>query len=354
MKTNRLTPIFLSGLFLIIMTACPKHVEDVEIQDVDISEVKENTAVLSWAVSSDAYASVRIILNNETDLSESSRTIILNGNTSTSTFLEELTGLTKYSLTVELQDSNSEKLCCSDEKTFKTSCSKVPVKMLTRDSYTLRGNIYYLSSWTEKVPGILMMHGLGEVMAPWPESETMNMLIARGYACMSFNFRGHSNSEAFDIQKFKQDSGGFFLGCDMEAALSCLTAHDIVDPSSIGLMGGSMGGSASVIGNYFPQVKTSVALSPVIGSGIPFKNFFPELEQEYLISISYIVAENDDSGGYDFPGMSSDLYDITEEPRKLWIIPGIPHHGSSLATYPGVNDEIVYWFTETMPSPYTK
>ncbi len=350
MKTHPFIISALSVFLLLITTACPPQ-DRPEIVAVDISNKEETSVVLHWGVTTDEFSSIRIILSNETDLSESVRTISIEGNTSRSILLDGLTGLTKYSFRLELLDSNAELITSSEEKTFITSYTSEKLEISTMDGYLLRGNIYYLGSWSTKSPGIIMMHGLGEVMAPWPKSETMDILIQQGYVCMTFNFRGHGNSQSFDTKLFKSSKGAFYLGCDVKAAVQYMIHHSRVDSSSIGLMGGSMGGTASVLGNYFPEVRTSVALGPVINDGPTIMSYFPELEGNNLKSIYYIVGELDNLGDYDFPGISATFYKVTEEPRNLWIIPGISHHGSALTTHLGVNDSIAHWFTKTIPSP---
>ncbi len=114
-----------------------------------------------------------------------------------------------------------------------------------------------------------------------------------------------------------------------------------------------MGGMAAVLGNLHPEVITEVITSVALGPTNAlsyYKSLFPELGQHNLACIYYIVGKNDFLSDYDFPGEAQKLYNVTEEPRKLWILPGSALHGSTLMTHSGVNDSIVAWMKEQMPS----
>jgi alpha-beta hydrolase superfamily lysophospholipase len=80
------------------------------------------------------------------------------------------------------------------------------------------------------------------------------MLSAAGYAVLTYDFRGHGQSEGhLDPPS---------AATDLETALAYLRSHPQVDPERIGLVGASMGGMASVIvGAADSSVRTVVAIS---------------------------------------------------------------------------------------------
>jgi len=352
MKTGEIVLPLLSATMMVFLISC--QTDPTEFIEVDVENVNETSATISWETSSDEYTGINLFMTNETGSKEYVKDIRIDGIQNKSIQIDDLAGLTSYQFSLELVKGNE--VLDKEEKIFRTSYSAEKFEMETSDGYTLKGIMYYLSTWTEKVPGIIMMHGLNEVMQPWSKSETMDALIAEGYVCMTFFFRGHGNSEGFDISLFKAPEGPSYLGYDVEAAINFMVNFERIDTSKIGLMGGSMGGSATVLGNFWPEVKSGVALSSVASTAglSAFKDYFPKLADNRLSSIYYMAGELEQPLDMDLAQMARDLHDITEEPTGLWILPGSKLHGSELATYPGVIDTTVNWFIKTLPSPYNK
>ena len=211
-----------------------------------------------------------------------------------------------------------------------------------------------MSSWKQKAPVIIMMHGHGESHNPWEKSETMDRLISTGYACAIFYFRGHNQSAPFDITLFESLDNIYYLGADLEAVIKTLENQPQVDANSIGTLGGSMGGNGACVGNRFPQVKASVALGPV-GPWPPerktFEECFPDIHAVPLQTVFYIVSEEDVTDKYNMYQYTQTLYNETWDPKKLWILYGQKIHGNMLANQPGAPDSICSWFYEYLPSP---
>ena len=337
-----------AGIVCLLIIACTKD-PDIEITNIDVSDVTETTANISWQVSADAYSSTMLSIYEESDPVGSERSFTISENKTTTIDIDGLKGLTKYGYSIALLNESSEEIAKSNEKTFKTTYTKEKIELRTEDSLTLKGQITYFASRQSRVPGIIMMHGLGDVMGQWYNSEMMELLIPEGYACMAFFFRNHGNSDTWDGE-FKSIEGLRVLGYDTDAAINYMKNHERVDSENIGLMGGSMGGMTAVHGNLHPNVRTSVSLSPTDGY-VEYLSVFPEYQQYNLASIYYIVGEYNFLGDYPFPSASQTLFDATEEPRKLWIITGSSSHATALLFHPGVNESIVDWIKEQMPSP---
>ena len=56
-----------------------------------------------------------------------------------------------------------------------------------------------------------------------------------------------------------------------------------------------------------------------------------------------------DDPNVDFPAEANSLYELTEEPRKLDIIPGTSDHGSNLLSRDSLNASIEEWFLQYLP-----
>jgi hypothetical protein len=106
-----------------------------------------------------------------------------------------------------------------------------------------------------------------------------------------------------------------------------------------------MGAIMALAGNGYEEVQTSVALSPV-SEGV--FEIFPEMT---LRSAYYLAGELDisDDPPVDCPADAYALYDITEEPRKIDIIPGTSDHGTNLLVRDSLNTSVRMWLHETLP-----
>lgn len=219
------------------------------------------------------------------------------------------------------------------------------IELITEDSYTLTGQVAYLESVTGSRPGIIMMHEFGVFVNPWPGSELMRQLVAEGYVCLTFFFRGHGSSDPVDdLMDLIDDKS--LLAEDLNTAIDYIKAHELVSSDELGLMGGSMGAIMALAGNGYEEVKTSVALSPN-RNGV--YAIFPDMT---LSSVYYLVGEQDiheEIEGGDFPAETQLLYDLTEEPRRLDIIEGTADHGTSLLSREELNTSIKEWILDKLP-----
>lgn len=341
-------------ILIFFLVSCKK---DLEIFNKFVIGITETSGTLNWVTNQDEYTSAYITLFPEFDPSASLNTYTVDNNSEKSIVFEGLKGLTEYNYEISLLGGSEELV--REKGSFRTTYTSEKTNLFTRDSFTLKGEISYMSAWDNKVPAIIMMHGLSEVMNIWQDSDTMEKLLKEGYACMTFFNRGHKNSDDFPLELFEGPDAVKYLGADVEAAIQGLKEYEFIDPMKVGLMGGSMGGSSSVIGNFFPEVCASVPLGPVwpADGTVQVKKFFPELESSCMQSIYCIASEKDivqiNETEYNFPAMARNVYNDTRAPRKLWIINGPGLHGSKLTTYPGVQDSLTAWFVEQMPSPYS-
>jgi len=348
MKKKMTTKIGMAAVLagMISLLGCP---DSVKVMNVSVTP-SETSASISWETNNDHYSAAEIVLYKAENhsLVESKE---VPGTMDNSVIFEDLTGLSTYEYTISLQGGSET---ASHSGRFRTTYSSLPLTMITRDSFRLVGDLFYLSSWKQKVPVIVMMHGHGETHTPWEKSKTMDSLISTGYACATFYFRGHNQSASFDIELFKSLENTYYVGADLEAVIHTLGNQSQVDGNSIGMLGGSMGGEGACVGNRFPQVKASVALGPVgpwPKERKTFEECFPDVDAVPLQTVYYIVSEFDVQGEYNMFEYTQNLYNSTMDPRKLWILYGVKVHGNQLANHPGALDSICSWFYEQMPSP---
>jgi alpha-beta hydrolase superfamily lysophospholipase len=172
----------------------------------------------------------------------------------------------------------------------------------------------------------------------------MKKLVAEGYVCLTFFNRGHGTSTPVDdLMDLINDKS--LLAKDLKAAIDFMNGHELVSPGKLGLVGGSMGAIMALAGNGYEEVLTSVALSPAIDGVFVI---FPGMT---LSSAYYLVGELDihDNPAVNFPAETNALYDLTEVPKKLNIIPATSDHGSDLLSRDSLNTSIVDWILERNP-----
>jgi dienelactone hydrolase len=217
------------------------------------------------------------------------------------------------------------------------------VDVTTSDGLNIAGKICYLESVSAKKPGVLLMGVLG-LPNLWKNEETFNKLVAAGYVCYIFDWRGQGQSDSFPPPTNADEIFYYvdnYYKFDLTACYNYLKNHPQVDSTKLALAGGSLGANMSLVGNNWNNIKASAALSASL-AGL-------NLAQP-LQNVLYIVCENDCSSAYNFCYVdhTTQLYeDNTIDPKKLVIFPG-NHHGLDVMGLPGVSTEIVDWIKERM------
>ncbi len=317
--------------------------------DIPILKVLDPTAItetgfqLNWSITNPVgFNTIEVLLSEDEEMTKIVRFIELNDISAQNAIFDGLKGATPYFYKVSLKNQGST-VVESDLKRVETSFKMESFSLLTEDSYSLSSKLTYLESVSGSRPGIIMMHELGVWVNPWPGSDLMKQLVADGYVCLTYFFRGHGTSTPVDdLMDLVNDKS--LVAKDLQAAIDYMNAHELVS-DSLGLIGGSMGAIMALAGNGYEEVLSSVALSPTRDGVFVI---FPNMT---LSSVYYLVGEEDirDLQGGDFPAETNALYDITEEPRKLNIIPGTSDHGTNLLSRDSLNISIEDWFLQTLP-----
>jgi len=316
---------------------------------VPVLKVLESTSIsetgfqLNWSISNPVgFNIIEVLLAEDEEMTKIVRVDELNDISVQNIEFEGLQGATPYFYKISLKNQGAS-VVDSDVKRVETSFRMDGFNLLTEDSYSLTAKFAYLESVSGSRPGIIMMHEFGVWVNPWVGSDLLKQLVAEGYVCLTFFNRGHGTStpvdDLMDLVNNKE-----LLTRDLQAAIDYMIGHELVS-GTLGLMGGSMGAILALAGNGYEEVLTSVALSPT-RDGVFL--IFPDMT---LSSVYYLAGEQDITGqqGGDFPAEATALYNISEEPRKLNIIPGTGDHGTSLLSRDSLNTSIQEWFLEMLP-----
>ncbi|WP_239123379.1 S9 family peptidase [Rhizocola hellebori] len=130
-----------------------------------------------------------------------------------------------------------------------------PFEYTARDGLRVPGYVSYPPNVPARdLPAVVHVHG-----GPWERHEwgydiEAQWLANRGYACVQVNFRGSTGyGKAFVNAGDKE--WGRAMHTDLLDAIGHLAAWGIIDPSRVGIMGGSFGGYAALVGAAFtPEV----------------------------------------------------------------------------------------------------
>jgi uncharacterized protein len=217
------------------------------------------------------------------------------------------------------------------------------VQFITEDNLHLKG--WYIP--TQNGASVILVHGYKN------DRSTMlsraQILVKRGYGVLLFDLRAHGESEG-DLITF-----GLYEVRDVRAAYQFLLAQPGVDAEKIGILGGSMGGTVSLLSaEQIPALKAVVAESAfptlhdaipaaVANSGLP-SVFFAPVVQWFAERLGHFRAAEISAidqigliaprpvfllqGGKDLlvvPESGQRLYDAAGDPRELWFDAGVGH-----------------------------
>ena len=317
--------------------------ETPELKVLGPSLLSETGFQLNWSIINlVGFSTIEVLLAEDEEMTKIVKVNELNDISVQNVAFEGLKGARPYFYKISLKNQGAS-VVESDVKRVETSFRMDSFSLLTEDSYSLTAKLSYLESVSGERPGIIMMHEFGVWVNPWVGSDLLKQLVAEGYVCLTFFNRGHGTStpvdDLMDLINNKE-----LLTRDLQTAINYMNEHALVS-GTLGLIGGSMGAILSLAGNGYEEVLTSVALSPT-RDGVFL--IFPSMT---LSSVYYLAGEQDirDQQGADFPAEANALYDITEEPRKLNIIPGTADHGTNLLSRDSLNISIRKWFLEMLP-----
>lgn len=325
-------------LVLVLMLACSKS-DDPEPSPAftsNVSDVSETGFTVSWSAPA-ALASVTIEVSEEEGMNPLVYTFTEDQPDVKSHAIEGLHGAKVYyfRLTANFQDGSSFTGVSQAQETSNTSEN---VMIETPDGMQLAGKLSYLSYLDEQRPAVIFMHELGVWVNNWKGADVVKKFVAEGYVCLVFDFRGHGNSTSIpNLGVLIEDWS--LVATDLTAAMAFLKSNPRVDSTNLALAGGSLGAIMSLAGNGFEEVKSTVALSP---AKMGVYTLFPDLVPA---NVCYIVGEHDihQDPDVNFPEEAQYLYDLSDEPRNLTIVPGTGAHGTELLESTGVEDLIFQW-----------
>lgn len=340
MKTSCLFCVMFAVIAMISYQGCKNKQEDSEpalkITLHEPTDIKETSFVANWSVNQSGVTSVKIEVSFKADFSEIVKSLTLSDPSLTSQLVDGLKGATAYHHRVHIGLSDG-KAGTSKPVSLMTSYYAEQADVTTVDGLRIAGKICYLESNTAKSPGILLM-GVGGLPNLWKHEASFYQLVAMGYVCYVFDWRGQGQSDYFPRLQHIDSLSVYINNYHKKDLLACYTYfknHPKVDSGRMAMAGGSLGATMSLVGNTFSHIKASVALSATK---------YGLILDEPLQNVLYIVCEDDDSPlGIDYSEDAEKLYNnATLAPKKLILLPGSAH-GLDVLGLPGVQKEVVDW-----------
>jgi dienelactone hydrolase len=205
-----------------------------------------------------------------------------------------------------------------------------PTTLLTPDGLALAATIY-APAGDGPFPGVVLSHMSGGTQGDWdalPEA-----LRQAGYIVLTFDFRGHGESEG------NLDPPSAAL--DLTTALSYLRTLPEVATGQIGLVGASMGGMTSVIvGADNPDVRTVVGISTSPGAG--GQNPIAVIGR---LSPRPFLAIGCTGDPLTRPERVTELFNAAGEPKQLILLDCDAHANDIFGTAAGqeLSDQLQQW-----------
>ena len=334
---------FLTLLMISIFyfSGCQKDENEPELQITlkDASDITETSFVINWTLNRSAIKSISIDVSSDSIFSVDLKTIAVANTANTSQKVDGLHGATTYylRLNVTLDDGIKK---TSYTRAVSTGYTSEVVEAFTTDGIRIAGVISYLSGDRSKKSGLIL---LGEYSRPnhWNRKDFFKELLASGYVCYHFDWRGHGESGDWEMPQTTEELREFVSTHalnDLKACYEYFKGHELIDPDRLALIGSSLGATESLNGNSLPGLKASVAMSAFmfgLNEGHTHKNVF------------LIACEEDDNDIGNSAVLAQAIYDDAAEPKKLLILPGDEHGYDILKKSTGgyVKQEIIDWIT---------
>lgn len=346
MKTHSFFTVFII-LSLVFILGCPDPdppTPEPALQ-LTIGEPTEKTEtgfMLHWTTNRTDISSLAIEICQKNDFVNLVKQVNVADPTKTSQEVDGLNGATNYFVRIKvvLNDGTNSN---SKSKKITTKYQTEPANVTTTDGLNIVGDLYYLNSNPAKSPAVILM-GVFTLSNQWKSTDIFNDLVASGYVCYIFNYRGHSGSDTWPIFDIEIPDGleefvRVYAREDLHACYTYLKNHDLVDSTKIALMGGSLGANMSMVGNNWPGVKASVGLSTSrlgIAEGLPLQN------------VLFLASDQDCNSFICFDEEAVYLYNSALEPKKIApIVPG-DFHALELLGQLNCDQEILDWINAKM------
>jgi pimeloyl-ACP methyl ester carboxylesterase len=214
-----------------------------------------------------------------------------------------------------------------------TARARTTVTLTAEDGVSLSATVWEPDG--RAVAGIVLVHGPARSRHDW--DWLAGDLAARGFLAVAVDLRGHGGSAGVD-------AGGDLVSMvrDVTAAARYLLERPD-GPSSLGLVGASLGGTLGVLAaQAVPALRSFTLLStPLDFRGLRVEDALRKLPDRAVL----VVASNEDV----YAARSARaLADTGPGRRELVLVEGAGHGARILVSRPDLRPTLVDWFVRTL------
>ncbi|AFR06095.1 S9 family peptidase [Nocardiopsis alba] len=190
----------------------------------------------------------------------------------------------------------------------------------------------------ERLPLVLLVHGGPWTHDTWGYNPQAQLLANRGHAVLQVNFRGSTGYG----RRHTTAAIGQFAGAmhdDLLDAVDWAVDQGYADPDRIGIMGGSYGGYAALVGVTFTPDRFAAAVDIVgIADLASFMRNLPPFSRPYLMTSWYAYV-----GDPDVPEQEVDMLERSPISRvdKITTPLLVAHGANDVRVMQGESDKIV-------------
>ncbi|MEU2970676.1 S9 family peptidase [Nocardiopsis alba] len=190
----------------------------------------------------------------------------------------------------------------------------------------------------ERLPLVLLVHGGPWMHDTWGYNPQAQLLANRGHAVLQVNFRGSTGYG----RRHTTAAIGQFAGAmhdDLLDAVDWAVDQGYADPDRIGIMGGSYGGYAALVGVTFTPDRFAAAVDIVgIADLASFMRNLPPFSRPYLMTSWYAYV-----GDPDVPEQEVDMLERSPISRvdKITTPLLVAHGANDVRVMQGESDKIV-------------
>nr|WP_245240755.1 alpha/beta fold hydrolase [Streptomyces spiramenti] len=166
-----------------------------------------------------------------------------------------------------------------------------PVRLTARDGLPLHGFLTLpVGASPGRLPLVLLVHGGPWMNDSWGYSAQAQFLANRGYGVLQLNFRGSTGyGRAHTIAALGEFAGA--MQNDLLDAVAWAVDQGWADPERIGIMGGSYGGYATLVGVTATPERFAAAVDIVgIADLASFVRNLPSFSRPYMMNNWYAYA----------------------------------------------------------------
>ncbi|MFB8761124.1 S9 family peptidase [Nocardiopsis alba] len=213
------------------------------------------------------------------------------------------------------------------------------VEFPARDGLPLHGLLTLpIGVAPERLPLVLLVHGGPWTHDTWGYNPQAQLLANRGHAVLQVNFRGSTGYG----RRHTTAAIGQFAGAmhdDLLDAVDWAVDQGYADPDRIGIMGGSYGGYAALVGVTFTPDRFAAAVDIVgIADLASFMRNLPPFSRPYLMTSWYAYV-----GDPDVPEQEVDMLERSPISRvdKITTPLLVAHGANDVRVMQGESDKIV-------------